>query len=81
MLELGMKVKDKITGFSGVVTGICLYLSGCNQVLVVPPVRKDGSFVDGQWLDLQRLEVTDKKKITLDNGKTPGFDVAPLRRS
>jgi hypothetical protein len=81
MIELGMTAKDKITGFTGVVTGVCFYLSGCNQALVVPPVSKDGSFKDGQWFDFQRLEIKDKKKITLDNREKPGFDVAPLRRS
>jgi hypothetical protein len=70
-------VKDRITGFSGVVTGFVTYLSGCNQALVVPKVGKDGSFKEGQCFDEQRLEV-DKKcsVIKLNNGNTPWADIA-----
>ena len=80
MIPLGSKVKDKITGFSGTVTGRCEYLSGCNQALVVPPVGKDGNYKDGQWFDEQRLEVFKTKPVTLNNGTTPGFDKPAPRR-
>lgn len=56
-IELGDTVKDKITGFRGVVTGRCEYISGCHQVLVVPPVKADGAYGDAQWLDEDRAEV------------------------
>lgn len=78
---LGQKVKDRITGFGGVVTGYVYYISGCNQCLVVPQVGSDGKQIDGAWFDVQRLEIdADAKRIVLDNGKTPGFDAAPPRR-
>jgi hypothetical protein len=51
MIKLGIRVKDKITGFSGVVSGFVTYLSGCNQALVILEVGKDGTFKDGQWFD------------------------------
>ena len=72
---LGKKVKDKITGFEGVVTGRVEYLTGCNQCLVQPKVGKDGGFKDSQWFDEQRLIADTKvKPVTLDNGRTPGAD-------
>lgn len=81
MINLGSKVKDKITGFSGVVTGFVTYLSGFNQALVVPRVGKDGAFKDGQWFDEQRLVINKKiAPIKLDNGKTPGADIAAPKR-
>lgn len=80
-IQLGQKVRDKITGFAGTVTGHCEYISGCNQTLVVPGTKEDGSLIGAEWFDDQRLEVTDATPIVLDNSKTPGFDKAPPRRN
>lgn len=78
---LGRKVKDRITGFAGVVTGYVYYISGCNQALVVPPVGKDGKNADSNWFDVQRLEIDAKAKpIVLNNAATPGPDRAPPAR-
>lgn len=81
MVTLGSKVRDKITGFTGIVTGYVSYISGCNQALVVPQVGKDGASRDAEWFDEQRL-VTDPKfkPIVLDNGANPGFDRAAPKR-
>lgn len=79
-IKLGVRVKDRITGFSGIVTGRCEYITGCTQVLVAPPVKEDGSFHDSRWFDEQRMEVIDATPLELDNGTTAGFDVsAPVR--
>ena len=59
---LGRKVKDKITGFEGIVTDHVNYLSGCNQCLVAPRVGNDGCSKDAQWIDDQRLEVSTEDK-------------------
>jgi hypothetical protein len=79
---LGRKVKDRIAGFKGIATGYVSYLTGCNQVLVAPPVGKDGSAKDSNWFDESRLEV-DRKTAAIKletKGFTPGFDkTAPAR--
>ena len=80
MIELGKTYKDKISGFKGVVTGYVSYISGCNQALIVPPVSKDGAKVESHWFDEQRLRPLKTKRITLDNGKTPGFDLMAPKR-
>lgn len=81
MVKLGVTAVDRITGFRGVVTGIVEYISGCNQALVVPRVKEDGSSTDAQWFDLQRLSVDSAHPVvTLDNGSSPGFDRAPPKR-
>lgn len=72
--ELGTTAKDKITGFSGVVVGRVEYLTGCNQVLLVPKVGKDGSLREAQWFDEQRCDQVGKVKVAIDNGPSPGFD-------
>ncbi len=80
LIPLGSTVKDRITGFKGVVTGYVTYISGCNQCLVAPPVQKDGKISESHWLDEQRLEVVGKAVTTLDNSAARGFDApAPVR--
>lgn len=81
MVQLGQEYRDKITGFKGVATGLCTYLSGCNQALLAPKCGEDGSAKDSQWYDVQRLEVVEgAKPITLDNSETPGCDRAAPKR-
>lgn len=79
-IELGKTYKDKITGFQGACTGFVQYITGCNQALLVPKVDDNGAARDGCWFDEQRLETVDAERIVLDNGSTPGCDIAaPIR--
>jgi hypothetical protein len=79
-VDMGHRGRDLITGFEGVVTGHCQYISGCNQVLLSPKVDEKGGKVDAEWFDEQRVEEIEAEPILLDNGATPGFDKAPARR-
>ncbi len=54
-IKLGDKVKDSITGFEGIVTGIGRYLNGCVLVSVTSTDLKDGKPIESQWFDEQRL--------------------------
>lgn len=60
MFTFGVEVKDRITGFAGVVTGKASYITGCDQFLVQPPCSvsqlKEGKKPDGVWFDDVRLE-------------------------
>lgn len=77
----GHKVKDKITGFTGIATGFVQYISGCNQILICPGLDKDGKLAESHWFDEQRLLVFPcEDQITLDNGNTPGFDMEAPKR-
>jgi hypothetical protein len=78
---LGHKVRDKVTGFTGIVTGRVEYITGCNQCLVAPAVGSDGRLADSVWLDEQRLDIeSTEPAITLDNSKFAGFDAPAPRR-
>lgn len=79
-IKLGVKAKDKITGFEGVVTGHADYLTGCDQYLLSPTVDDKGGKREGAWFDDQRLEVSDPNAIVLDNSKGNGADLeAPIK--
>lgn len=56
-ISLGKKARDKVTGFTGVITGRAEYLYGCTQYCIVPPASKDGGYVDGQWFDEGRVKI------------------------
>ena len=47
----GYRVKDRVTGFTGLAMGEIFYLSGCVQILVAPPVGPDGKLPEAQWMD------------------------------
>jgi hypothetical protein len=81
MIILGITATDRITGFSGVITGLCHYISGCSQALVTPKVAADGALREPAWFDLQRLDPhPDTAVVTLANGATPGFDKPAPKR-
>ena len=67
-MNLGSKVKDKITGFEGFATGKASYITGCDQYLVQPPT-KDGDFKEGRWFDEGRLEVIEDSAIKAETVK------------
>lgn len=77
---LGSRMRDMITGFTGVVTGRAEYISGCAQALVAPAMKPDGSVPASEWFDEQRLERVDDTLVVLDNGTTPGCDRAAPKR-
>ena len=68
---LGKKVKDRVTGFSGVVTSVCFDLYGCIQAAVSPGMKPDMSgLLEAMWFDVNRLEVTDPVAVM----PPPSFD-------
>ena len=59
---LGKKAKDSVTGQEGVVTTISFDLFGCVQA-VITPAAKDGKLLDGNWMDVTRLEILDHEPV------------------
>lgn len=70
LIDLGAKVIDSITGFSGTVTGRAQYIAGCNQYSVMPKMETGKvECPDAIWIDEARLEVTqDGKGVLGGNG-------------
>ncbi len=63
-IKLGDKAKDALTGFTGIVTARCDYLTGCVQFKVTPKsLSKDGKPDDGEWFDESRLVASQWKAL------------------
>lgn len=61
---LGLKVRDKVTGLTGVCESICYDLYGCIQAAVRPKADDEkGHVPDGRWFDVSRLEVLDETPV------------------
>ena len=72
-IDLGVKAKDNVTGFSGIVTGRVEYLTGCRQYLITPKAGKD-KLNEAYWFDEDRL-INSKTK----NPGGPQMNCAPVK--
>jgi len=61
MIKLRQKVKDKVSGATGIVTARCEYLNGCVQYCVTPKGKANGDkFPISQYIDQEQLVVVSK---------------------
>lgn len=67
---LGLRVEDKITGMTGIVTSVGFDLYGCVQLIVHPGIDKDGKLKDPLWFDVGRIKVLDRNPVM----ERPNFD-------
>lgn len=56
-IELGMRVRDTISGFTGIATCVSKFLNGCVRVTVSPEKIDKGVPVADGYFDEQQLEV------------------------
>lgn len=59
---LGKTGKDRVTGYQGTIISISFDLFGCVQVIIRPPVDKDGKLQEAHWFDVNRVEVVDETR-------------------
>jgi hypothetical protein len=69
-VNLGDVVKDKITGFQGMVIAITHWLNGCIRINVQPQALKDGKPIESECFDIQQIEVVKAKASPVT--KRPG---------
>ena len=60
---LGMRVQDRVTGFTGVVATVSFDLYGCIQAVVNPGTDSDGKLRDSNWFDVNRLRVVSDEPV------------------
>jgi hypothetical protein len=86
---LGWEVRDRVTGFTGVVSSVCIDLYGCVQGIVTPKVVAEPTGAQkldsSHWFDLTRLELLGTCRVMepiapLERDAPGGFD-KPLFRS
>lgn len=57
-IELGRKVRDKVSGIEGIAVSRTEFLNGCVRYSIQPkPAKKDGSIPGELWFDVKQLEV------------------------
>lgn len=76
--ELGDAVKDVVTGFSGIVTGRCEYITGCKQYSVTSRKLQAGDTKAG-WFDEDRIVTTKASKVKIDVKANGGPQCAPAK--
>ena len=60
MIKCGSKVKDKITGFTGIVVARTEWLYGCMRLLVQPTKLEKGKVQDTVQFDEDQLELLEQ---------------------
>lgn len=78
-ISLGDQIADTHTGFDGVCTGQCSYLTGCDQILMQPTELNAGAFVEARWFDVERIRVVSKAAVTV-SPRLGGADILPPNR-
>ena len=75
-INLGDKVKDSVSGFTGIAIGRTSWLQGCDRITIQPPVGKDGKLPDSASFDEPQLIVLTPKKVKkAKSDKTGGYDI------
>jgi hypothetical protein len=84
MVNLGDKVKDVVTGLTGIAVSKTHYLQGCARIAVQPQELKDGKPVEPSWFDEPQLEVIEvgavkPKSAESEKSGGPAYLVDPGR--
>lgn len=70
--KLGESLKDKVTGFEGVVMGITLYYTDCTHYGLCSRTLKDGQPTRWEWFDETRLEIVEgSERLVLNEREKP----------
>jgi hypothetical protein len=57
-IQLGDRIRDNLTGLTGIAAGRCDYLTGCTQFGLAPEkLTKEGMPREWLWLDESRLSI------------------------
>ena len=59
-IGLGDRVRDPISGFSGIVTCVSTYLHGCIRITAQAEETKDGKIPDPLYFDQSQLQLVKK---------------------
>lgn len=81
-INLGDKVKDSVTGFTGIVVGRTTWLHGCDRLIVQPEgINKEGKIYDNNSFDEPQLVLVKKAKTKEGDHSTGGPRETPIQKS
>lgn len=63
VIELGDKVRDRVTGYTGIVIGEATWLYGCKRLVIQSQDLKDGKPVDSLNIDEPQAELLEKNVV------------------
>jgi hypothetical protein len=63
MIKLGDKVRDKVSGFTGIAISRHTYLEGCTRISIQPEIDKDGKLPAINTFDEPLVEIIESQKI------------------
>lgn len=61
--DLGDHVRDKVTGFKGIVTGVFKYMNGCVRLMLEARTLKDGKPIEAYTVDDSQVEVIKRQAV------------------
>ena len=64
--NLGDELRDKVTGYSGIVMVQAQYSTGCLHYGLASDNLKDGATQDWEWFDGSRLELVKENVVSFD---------------
>ncbi len=72
-IQMGQRVRDKISGFKGIAVARTTYLNGCDRISVQAKVNNDGEVPEVESFDEPDIESLEPKPtFTGDGTKTGG---------
>lgn len=83
-IELGDEVKEKVTGYTGVVIAKTEWLTGCARYAIQPKMNKDGKIPEARDFDGAAISIIKKGKVKIkqtqeevENGAgSPAYKIA-----
>ena len=61
--ELGIRVRDRVVRYTGIIDARAEYLNGCNRYSVQAPIDKEGNIPIGYWFDENILDRVGNSRI------------------
>lgn len=69
MIKVGSRVKDTVTGFTGIAVSRTEYLNGCHRIAVQAEKFDKGKIPDAEYFDEMQLTVIKEAAVTGTNVK------------
>ena len=70
--EIGDRVRERVTGLEGIVTGTHQWLTGCDTC-TIQPAMADGKVPAAEHFDVWRLEVIEAGVVPMESVRDPAF--------